>query len=89
MAAVTATPLMVVGAWVVHDQVAGQFAVPVAPTLPVVATPSATPGTWASQVSVTCGAAGVVLQSVRVTLKVAVQPFAGVGALTRLTLTPA
>jgi hypothetical protein len=86
---VTAMPLMVVGAWVVQDHVAGQFAVPDAAVFPAVATPSAVDGTWASQVRLTCGLAGVLFQSVRVTLNVAVHPFAAVGALTKVTLTPA
>lgn len=82
-------PLIVVGAWVVHDHVAGQLAVPVAAVFPAVATPKAIPGTFASQVRLTCGSAGVVFHSVRVTLNVAVHPLAAVGALTSVTVTPA
>lgn len=50
IAADTAIPLIVVGAFCVQLHVAGQFAVPLIFTFPVVPTPSATPGTLAIHV---------------------------------------
>lgn len=66
IAVVTVMPLIVVGALIVHDQLAGQFVVPVAAQLPLSCVDTLTLEPLFVQVMLIWGLAGVLDQVVRV-----------------------
>lgn len=89
MAGVTEMPLTVKGALLSHDHVAGQLVEPSpAAQLPVSCGTAVTDGTVAFHVILIFGWLGMPTQLLRVTLKLATQLFANVGAETNATAIP-
>jgi len=88
MAVVTLIPFIVVGALLVQLHEAGQFGEPDAAQFPVSFVDTFTVPKLLFHVMLICGPTFWVVKSLRVTLNVAVQPLAAVGAVTRETTTP-
>jgi hypothetical protein len=86
-APVTLIPLIVTGALVVHAHCVGHAPDPVSPQLPTSCTDIVTPGRSMAQSSLSSGMS-FALKSVFTERKVAIQPFARLGACSRLTETP-
>ena len=88
IAAVTAIPLIVVGALVAQLHCAGQFVVPPCAQLPMSRVDTSTAGTVAFQDILMFGATLADEKSVRLTLKIATQLLAALGVWVRVMPTP-